>query len=300
MNNPQLTAKALRILSERRYAAEEKAEQTLEKLRQNPQWTSLEGRLRSAQVDLAMGFGNSAELQSAITAMEAEQKALLHRLGVADSELRPQYSCAKCGDTGYVNGTRCSCLEAEIRKLILSDSNIINRGFTFEASTETDKHNVAVIKKARQLCTEGNFNLLLCGHVGCGKTYLLTACANLAAQLNRSVLFVTAYSLNNTFLKAHLGDIATRESTMDSLIDVDLLLIDDLGTENVYKNVTAEYFFALLNERLVNKKQTFITTNLSLTEIRNRYDERMFSRLVDQNITVVAELRGEDKRLKKR
>ena len=85
---------------------------------------------------------------------------------------------------------------------------------------------------------------------------------------------------------------------MDNLTEVDVLAIDDMGTEQVYKNVTAEYTFQLLNERIARKKQTFISTNLSLADIRERYDERLFSRMIDQNLTFVAKLEGNDKRVK--
>ena len=141
--------------------------------------------------------------------------------------------------------------------------------------------------------------MLLTGKTGSGKTYLLTACANLCADNNRSVLLLTAYTLGGMFLDAHLSDHATNQAIMDSLVDVDVLLIDDLGTENIYKNVTAEYLFSMLNERIARKKQTFVSTNLSLTDIRERYDERIFSRLVDQSTAFVAELTGNDKRIKK-
>ena len=219
--------------------------------------------------------------------------------GLTENDLRPHYACAKCNDTGYVNGAICSCLNDEIRRLIIAESNVTNADYTFANSTETNAHNRAAYKKAQEVCLSGNGNILLTGKTGAGKTFLLTACANLCAEQNKSVLLLTAYTLNGMFLDAHLSDLATHQAVMDSLVDVDVLLIDDLGTENVYKNVTAEYFFSVLNERIARKKQTFISTNLNLNEIRERYDERIFSRLVDQSSTFVAELVGADKRIKK-
>ena len=84
---------------------------------------------------------------------------------------------------------------------------------------------------------------------------------------------------------------------MENLLDVDVLFIDDLGTENIYKNVTAEYLFVVINERIARGKQTFVSTNLTLNDIRNKYDERIFSRIVDKNVTFVAQLNGDDKRI---
>lgn len=299
MNKQQLLQLAKRKLDERRLEAEEKATRTLDKLRQNDEWNGIEHELRQAQVNLAMGQGDSKTLQEQILQLEKSQQQLLSKLGLTVNDLKPQYSCSKCNDTGYVDGAICNCLQTEINKLIIAESNITNSDYTFANSKETLKDNLTIYKKAEQVCISGKKNILLVGNTGAGKTYLLTACANLCAELGKSVLFVTAYSLNATLLEAHLSDIATNQAIMDSLVDVDVLAIDDLGTENVYKNVTAEYLFSMINERIARHKQTFISTNLSLTDLRERYDERIFSRLVDQNTTLVAPLTGNDKRLKK-
>ena len=299
MNKQQLLQQAKRVIDERRFDAVDKAERTLAGLRENAEFCAIEGQLRQAQVNLAMNNGDSKKLQSEIKQLQKQQSAFLNKLGLNASMLSPNYHCSKCQDTGYVNGAPCSCLQEEIRKLIVLGSNVINKNFTFANTKEMNKHNLAVYKKARQVCLDGKTNILLTGNTGSGKTYLLTACANLCMEHNLSVLFVTAYSLNSSFLEAHLNNFESRQATLDNLVDVDVLLIDDLGTETVYKNVSAEYLFAVINERIARGKQTFISTNLTLTDLRDRYDERIFSRLVDQNTTFVAQLTGEDKRLKK-
>ena len=300
MNKQQLLQQAKRTIDERRLSAEDKAERLLTSLRENAEFTAIERKLRQAQVNLAMGNGDIKQLQKTIIQLQREQSVLLSKLGLSANMLLPQYHCHKCGDTGYVNGKTCSCLQQEIHNLIVSESNVINKMFTFGNTTEVSKHNLAVYKKAFNVCLDDKTNMLLTGNTGSGKTYLLTACANLCMENNKSVLFVTAYTLNGMLLDAHLSDNATNKAIIDSLIEVDVLAIDDLGTETVYKNVTAEYLFSVINERIARGKQTFISTNLTLKDIRERYDERMFSRLVDQKITFVAQLTGEDKRLKKK
>lgn len=300
MNKQQLQQQAQRIVDERRFAAQDKAEQLLTSLRENEDFSNVERQLRKAQVNLAMGNGDSKKLQSEIKQLQKQQSALLQKLGLDYSMLTPQYHCHKCGDTGYVDGNPCSCLRTEMYKLIVAQSNVFNKLFTFENAKETNKHNIAVYQKAFEVCMDGKQNILLTGNTGSGKTYLLTACANLCMEHDKSVLFVTAYTLNGMLLDAHLSDNATNKAIVESFIDVDVLVIDDLGTETIYKNVTAEYFFTVINERIARGKQTFISTNLTLTDIRERYDERMFSRLVDQNTTFVAKLTGDDKRLKKK
>ena len=295
MNKQQMLNSALRILEERRNAAEEKAEITLERLRANKQWYALETQLRAAQVDLAMG--GKDELKDRIAELEKERDELLGKLHLSPNDLVPQYSCKKCNDRGYVDGRQCDCLKRELQRLIIAESDLMNEDYTFGNSAETDRHNVAVYNRAQKLCREGKPNMLISGNVGSGKTYLLTACANLCAALGRSVRFVTAFTLNGDMMTAHLQGNEAREAILNEYIDVEVLLIDDLGSERIYKDVTAPYLFAIINERLVRKKQTFISTNLTLTEIRERYDERIFSRLVDRSSIFVAQLIGEDKRL---
>ncbi len=294
MNKQELLSLAQRRIDERRYAAEEKPLRVLETLRQNDEWAQTERLLRAKQVECAM---NGKVDRSETDALQQKLDALTQSLGYdPQNDLTPHYCCERCNDTGYVQNERCVCLQKEICNLLVADSNVPDKNFTFENSSETDKHNKTVYNTAKKLCLSDKRNLLLLGKVGSGKTYLLAACANLCAQLGKSTLFVTAYALNNAFLNTHLQGAESRETLMDNLVETDVLIIDDLGTENIYKNVTAEYLFVLLNERLTQKKQTFVSTNLSLTDIRKKYDDRIFSRLVDQNSTVIAELTGADKR----
>lgn len=291
MNRQQLIKIAKSNIDEKRFSAEERCDKQLYDLRQNSEFRTCEKNLRLAQV---MGDGE------VIAQRKAEMETLLAKINVDKNTLYPQYDCKRCNDTGYINGKMCSCLKIELNKLLTAQSNVINQNFTFDKSGETNKHNLSIYNKAREITEGGEMNLLLTGPTGTGKTYLMTACVNLATSLNKSALFYTAYNLNAMFLNAHLSDYQTRMSILDALTDADILLIDDLGTEIVYKNVTAEYLFSILNERLAQRKQTFISTNLSLNDLRDRYDERIFSRLVDQRCVVVAQLNGADKRLTKK
>lgn len=290
MNRQQIIKQAQRVIDERRFKAEEDCDIRLATLRKNDDYKNCERNLRRAQVD---------NDKAKIATYKEQLRNILATYKLTEKELKPQYGCPHCSDTGYINGAICSCLQQEICKLITAESNVINSEFTFENSTEQNKHNIAVYNKAAKMCAEGQGNLLLVGNTGSGKTYLITACVNNVIAQNKSVMFTTAYTLNSMCLDAHLSDYKTSQSILDTLTDVDVLAIDDLGTEINYKNVTAEYLFVIVNERIARHKQTFISTNLTLPELRDRYDERLFSRLVDTNITTVAQLQGADKRIKK-
>ena len=297
MNKQQLLQIAQRNILEKRNNAIDHCDKLLAKLRTIPAWVECETNLKQAQVDYVMNGKQDVDKQR-IEKYRTIQKQLLGKLKVDESRLTPQFSCAKCADTGYINNVMCDCLKQEIRKLLVKDADIKHPNCTFASSTEKNKHNKAVYKKAQSLCQKGcSTNVLLTGATGTGKTYLLSACANECLANDKSVLFVTAYSLNETFLECHLAPLQTKQLVMENLLDVDVLFIDDLGTENIYRNVTAEYLFVAINERIERGKQTFISTNLTLEDIRARYDERIFSRLVDKNVTFVQQLVGEDKRI---
>ncbi|MCM1289877.1 MAG: ATP-binding protein [Corallococcus sp.] len=295
MNREQLALAAKRKIDARRLKALALCDRTLEDLRKNDDYKNCERALREAQVKYV--FERDDKAKKDVEKYGALQKKLLNKYGLTEADLLPKYHCAKCEDTGYFEGKYCACMQEEISKLLLSESNVQSANFTFESSSETNKHNLAVYKQAHKVCLDGTpKNIMLTGGTGCGKTYLLSACANLCAKLGKSVLFVTAYNLNSKFLECHLSDFAEKKIILDNLTETDVLIIDDLGTEIVYKNVTAEYLFEVINERIVRRKQTFFSTNLSLSALRDRYDERIFSRIVDKNTTLVAKLEGSDKR----
>lgn len=300
MTKQEIINRALANVEKRRIAAVDRCEQTLATLRKDTSWKQNETELRVATVQAVMAQNNEQKI--AADAKKAtcltEQKRLLAQNGLTEADLKPRFSCKHCNDSGFVNNQPCECLEKEIRAILTKESDVVNPLFTFERSTETNAHNKSVYRQAEKLCETPSTNILLLGNTGSGKTYLLTACVNKCVRLGKTALFTTAYSLNASFLECHLSDARTRQLITESLVGLDVLAIDDFGTEQTYKNVTAEYMFIVLNERLARGKQTFISTNLSLSELRDRYDERIFSRLLDKSVTFIAEMQGEDKRIR--
>lgn len=301
MNKQQLVAQALGNIRKRQTAALDKCDNTLSFLRSHTDWSNNEHKLRLATIAEVMS-NNSEQMLAAQKEKQQYlqiQKRLLDKYNVTETMLKPSFACNKCNDSGYVDGQMCSCLKQELQRLLIAECNIPHQEYTFANSKETDTHNQKVYARAQQICKEKSHNILLFGNVGLGKTYLLTACANQCVQEGKTVIFTTAYGLNQTFLQCHLADLSTKQAMLDNLVETDVLCIDDLGTETTYKNVTAEYLFTIVNERLTRGKQTFITTNLSIAQLRDCYDERIFSRLINQQNNLVAQLNGSDKRTQK-
>ena len=82
----------------------------------------------------------------------------------------------------------------------------------------------------------------------------------------------------------------------ENLFDVDLLIIDDLGTESQSSAKFAE-LFSIINSRMLNPKtKTIISTNLNLNQLSKLYDDRIISRLIGQYN--ICKFYGDDIRLK--
>jgi len=137
-------------------------------------------------------------------------------------------------------------------------------------------------------------NLVLVGAVGTGKTYAAQTVASKLLDRTFSVIFVTAFTLVQRF-KDYIFNF--ENAALNNLLTCDLLVIDDLGTEPKIKNISDEYLLNVINERQAQGKPFIITTNLSLEDILERYDERLTSRILSKTSSVVIEMKGKDLRL---
>ena len=145
--------------------------------------------------------------------------------------------------------------------------------------------------------TEFN-NLFFYGDVGVGKTFLSTCIAKEIMNREYSVLYFSAPQLFNTLAKnAFDKNDIDAHNMCEYIFDCDLLIIDDLGTE--YTNAfIASQFFTCINERLLHRKSTIISTNLSLESLADLYTERSFSRITSRYSLL--KIVGDDIRIKKK
>jgi len=135
-------------------------------------------------------------------------------------------------------------------------------------------------------------NLVFIGGAGTGKTYAAQVVGNKLLDRGFSVLYITAFSLIQKF-----KDFIFSHESIDWLLSCDLLIIDDLGTEPRLKNISDEYLLNVINERLTRELPFIITTNLAPDDILARYDQRLTSRILSKQSSVVIEMKGKDLRL---
>ena len=237
-----------------------------------------------------------AKLKAELLEIAKQRTDLLIGAGFSANYLEPFYTCPLCQDTGYVTGDgglreKCRCFRQQELSILYEQSNIQDmikqenfNTLSYEYYQGEDlQHFKAAVELSKEF-TE-NFkecfrNLFFYGTVGTGKSFL-SGC--IAGELLKSGFSVIYFSASGLFerLARYAFDSKARESLQDfyeDLYQCDLLIIDDLGTEITNSFVTSQ-LFACLNERGLRRKSTIISTNLSLEELRDRYSDRIFSRI---------------------
>lgn len=264
----------------------------------------------------------SENLEVRLKEIEGQIQNLFKNLKLEEKFLEPKFECSRCNDTGYINGNvRCSCFTQKVVNITYKQNNMLklkDENFnTFDIayfSNKSDKEkyqsekspleNIEEIRKLSKIfCNNINDpkqkNLLFVGKAGTGKTFMSSCIANEAVNKGYTVLYQTAPLLMDMLLEAKFASLKDeiKKEQYSNVFDVDLLIIDDLGTENL-NNIKFTELFNIINTRLLKDKKTIISTNLSLAELASEYDDRVMSRLIG-NYTI-CRFFGEDIRLKKK
>lgn len=299
------TDKAISVINARRMRAEEKRDANLRLLQKDPTYLSLDNRLGALRFEKAKRVAYGEDLGTLIADINATQAELDERrtqLGMTAEDTKVQYYCEKCRDSGFVGGEYCSCL----KKIIFDSVGRIGDVTDVPALKNVDTKYYGKSEKAYKNLIVQLQNyvdkfpypkqfLILSGTPGVGKSFFAGVIANELGAKGYSCLFMNAIQLNELFLKRHLAPIEEKEALFEPLLSADLLVIDDLGCESFYKNVTNTYLYLIMVAR--GSKNTLITTNLlSKTAISDRYDQRIASRLTDVNHAVCVNMSGSDLR----
>lgn len=267
---------------------------------------------------------NNAEL------IEAKQ-ALLISHGYPADYLSMSYTCPDCKDTGYItdaqwqdedhvllSNNKCHCMKQAIVSMLYQQSNIqvaLEKEnfstFSYDYYDKTFIHATTGmsaydnVKEIVNTCHafiqnfDSNFeNILIYGESGSGKTFLSNCVAKELLDTFHTVIYLTAFELFSIFEKhtfAKKGE-DNAEEQFQGILDCDLLIIDDLGTE-LTNTFTNSQLYNCINERMLNQRSTLISTNLNLEQLKALYGDRIFSRLVGNYI--MCNLFGNDIRFKK-
>jgi DNA replication protein DnaC len=296
---------------------------------ENPRLQEIENELNSISISTAKLIlknnnpKNIENLKKNIAQLKNEKENILKSLNKPLNFLEPIFDCNICKDTGYVfdgyKTVMCSCLKQKIFDIEYNKSNIKVENFSnFRLDLYSDvvdkklyfsdtspKDNMKFIKKASEnfienFSNENQKNLLFTGGTGLGKTFLSNCIANELLKKNKTVLYQTApimldSLISDLFLKPEI-----QKNISNTLLSVDLLIIDDLGTETLNSMKFTE-LYKIINTRLLNQNgkitKTIISTNLDLKGLLKTYDERLVSRFV--GYYDIYRFYGNDIRLKK-
>lgn len=154
-----------------------------------------------------------------------------------------------------------------------------------------DKRNIQVIKLLEDFIANFDQNpqgLIISGSVGTGKTYLTAGACNTLVRSGYKALFTSTVKVTN--LGFENADLLNRLGT------IDLLAIDDLGTERK-TDYSLEQVYRIIDDRYNANRPLIVTTNLDLNNIKAIQDislQRIFDRLLE--MCKVVKLHGNSRR----
>lgn len=273
--------------------------------------------VRQAKLLLEGDHSALSTLKTQLEKVRAQRAQLLKGAGFSSEDLLPDYTCPDCQDTGYIGNQRCHCFRQAAIDLIYTQSNIKNilerenfDTLVFDYYDDTDmdpstgrsaRNNA---KRAVNVCHrfisqfDSDFqNLFFYGSTGVGKTFLSNCVAKALIDSGHSVLYFTSFQLFTILEESKFHGNVDARARQEDLFTCDLLIIDDLGTE-MANSFSVSQLFLCLNERILRRKSTIISSNLDLDKLLETYSERNFSRIIS-NYTLI-KLTGADIRLKKR
>lgn len=231
-------------------------------------------------------------------AIQKEIADLLEQNGYPKDYLDIHFHCLKCEDTGYVDGVKCECLTQLITELNVEELNKLTtvaqssfhnfhlKYYSDVADERTGVSPKKIMSHIYEFCrqyaetfTTNSPSVLMVGDTGLGKTHLSLAIAETITKKGYKALYVSSLDLFRTLQEEYFGKGETNIDTMQTVLDADLVIIDDLGAEfDSQFNVSSLY--NIINSRLNLNKPTIINTNLTLSELDKRYNDRVASRLM--------------------
>lgn len=307
----------MRMYAARQARSRQEYEERMDEItKEIPELSSLDAEITACQAALVRSAvtedanGRQA-LQAKLAAFKEKREALLAAHHLTQASLEPVYTCPDCHDTGYIGTAKCHCfLQAEI-DLLYHQSNlneVLKREnfdtFSYNWYDGDDRESMRrTVAEARLFIEHFDTefqNLLLLGAVGTGKTFLSNCIAKELMDSCHSVVYLTAFQLFDLLSKAAFGgerNAPDTQQTYPYLFDCDLLILDDLGTE-LSNSFTVSQFFLCINERILRKKSTLISSNLDMEALRSIYSERTLSRII--SCYTIRQLPGSDIRIKKK
>ncbi len=260
-----------------------------------PEAYAVDSRLRSTGIRIygaVRGEGDGMtveEIKNEAVELAAKLRGMLVTRGYPEDYLDVNYTCGKCSDTGYVGLEMCSCMKEALAAAAFEQSGLSHLAQTqsfcnFDLSYYRDsdrkmmEKNVDMLKKfAADFKNRQGENWFLYGPTGLGKTHLSTSVAAEIIKSGFDVVYDSAQQIIFAFEERRFGG-DYESGNEKKYSECDLLIIDDLGTE-VVNQFSVSCLYSVISDRLVKRRSTIINTNLTRNEVREKYTDRIASRL---------------------
>ena len=267
----------------------------------SPELAALDRELSRAGAKIAMaalGTGEAyreklAEVERENLALQEKRAALLAALGYPADYTLPPYECPACQDSGFVGTVMCDCMRRELILAAYESSGLgaLMRTQSFETfrpeycgtgeQRERMQKNFDMLREYAETFSVASDNLILCGATGLGKTHLSTSVARRVIDRGFDVYYASALQMFSDFEHTRFGSGLADAPSVDiaRYSECELLILDDLGTE-VTNQFTNSCLYLVLNNRINLRRPTVISTNLTGKEIKERYTDRIASRIL--------------------
>lgn len=252
-------------------------------------------------------------------AIQERMRNLLTVNGYAADYMDSIYTCPKCRDTGIFEGKWCECFKKTLHTLVADELNSHSplKLSTFEDFRldfyPSEQENAKFKNNPRKIMEDNfrvcknfaeNFNgvgngIFMMGATGLGKTHLSLAIANEVIKKGFCVIYGSVTEFLNKLRQEQFsngGYHDVSDDTMKLLCSCDLLIIDDLGAENS-SEYTLSQLYEIVNTRQNRSLPMIINTNIANDQLRERYKDRICSRLLSMTVLLFD---GRDNRLKKK
>ncbi len=153
--------------------------------------------------------------------------------------------------------------------------------------TEINKKEIEIAKDFTEKCINKNQKngLIITGKSGVGKTHLATAILNKLTEKDMLVLMGRLILLLDV-IKDTFKDFSSKEKDIIELYSkVDMLIIDDLGTERI-SNWALEKLYTIIENRNENKLPIIVTTRFNKESLLDRFyqseDEELAEAVIEK------------------
>lgn len=303
----EVYSRAAEMLERRRERANLEAQDRFDEISEKlPELDIIQRKLAQIGLNISKVFLYSKDKQADIEQLmkesldlQEQKKAILTKNGYSENALDVQFTCSACKDTGFIGSRRCKCHNELLKDIERSNLAKIAplEDCTFETfdtryyPEQVMENGISPRDKAERIknsCSRYavNFsrtakNIMFMGGTGLGKTHLSLAIANVVINKGYSVVYGTAQNILSDLQNENFGRDDNLRYYERAVLNCDLLILDDLGTE-FKSSYTVACLYNIINTRLSAKLPTIISTNFTLDELEEKYDQRITSRITGE------------------